>query len=145
VLHLDGDEMRSVFGDDLGHDPEGRKTNAWRIARTCAYLAGQGALVVCSTVSLLPEIWDFNREAVRPYLEVYLEVPMDVLRARDRRGLYDGQVRNVAGVDVVVSRPPQADLVLANANAQELAANAKLVHARALAMVGAPSATQRIA
>jgi adenylylsulfate kinase len=134
VLHLDGDEMRAVFGDDLGHGPEDRRTNAWRIARTCAFLAAQGALVVCSTVSLFPEIWAHNRKMVRSYLEVYLDVPMDVLQARDTRGIY--LLPDVAGVDIPVARP-RANLVLTNASPAELEANAALVHARALEMLGA--------
>jgi adenylylsulfate kinase len=137
VLHLDGDEMRAVFGDDLGHGPEDRKKNAWRIARTCAFLAGQGALVVCSTVSLFPEIWAYNRSTVRAYLEVYLDVPLDVLIARDHRGIY--LLRDVAGVDVAAPRPQAADLVLESAGPADLDRNAAIVHARTLAMIGAPA------
>ena len=140
VLHVDGDDVRAILGDDLGHEPEDRRQNAWRIARTCAYLAGQGALVLCSTVSMFPEIWAFNRATVDPYLEVHLDVPMAVLRARDTRGFYSGNVRNVAGVDLVVARPHGAHLVLANGTPAELAANASLVRGRALAMIGLPTA-----
>jgi adenylylsulfate kinase-like enzyme len=139
VLHVGGDAIRHVFGDPLVHVPEDRRTNAWRIARTCAYLAGQGALVVCSTAIVFPEIAAFNRDAVHPYLEVYLDVPMDLLRERQPRGI------DRARVDMIVSRPADADLYLTNGTAAELAANARLLHARALAMVGAPSVVQRIA
>ena len=104
-----------------------RIDNAYRIARLCKFLQGEGVLVVCSTMSLYPEIWHFNRNNFDPYLQVYLDVPMDVLAERDQKGLYSGvllgQASEVVGLDLPVSLPIDSDLVLENADLRELPHN----------------------
>jgi len=118
VVMLDGDGLRDVWGDDLGHTLADRKTNAWRICRLCKYLEGQGVDVVCAILSLFEETRAWNRNHFARYVQVLLDVPMDELRARDPRGLYReaaaGRLRNVAGVDVPYERPARNDLVLFN-------------------------------
>ncbi len=135
TVHVDGDRMREVFGNDLGHSPSDRRANAWRIARTCAFLAEEGALVVCSTVSMFGEIWTWNRKNIAPYLEVVLDVPFEVLRARDQRGLYSGGEVNVAGVDLEVAWPRDAHLVLKSTSEADLVSNIEVLRRRTLAMI----------
>ena len=131
VVHVDGDKMREILGSDLGHDAKDRRTNAWRIARTCAFLAGEGCFVVCSTMSMFQEIWTHNRQAFDPYLEVLLAVPVEVLKKRDTKGIYRAGVRNVAGVDLEVTWPQTPDLVLSSEGEGDLARNAALLVGRA--------------
>ena len=47
VVFLDGDDLRAVFGNDLGYTAQDRKKSAMRNARLCGLLAGQGLVVVC--------------------------------------------------------------------------------------------------
>ena len=136
LVHVDGDEMRAVFGNDLGHGPADRRANAWRIARTCQLLVRQQCFVVCSTMSMFQEIWAHNRSQLSPYLEVLLSVPMEVLRARDSKGIYRSGARNVGGVDLDVTWPKTPDLVLSSEGEGDMARNTELVVARAYAMVG---------
>ena len=118
VVFLDGDEVREIVGDELGHTLEDRRTNAWRICRLCHFLDRQGIDVVCAVLSLFEETRDWNRSHYSRYFEVYLEVPLAVLEARDQKGLYSGaragSVANVAGVDLPFSPPARPDLVLDN-------------------------------
>ena len=97
------------MGGDLGHDAAGRLANAYRISRLAA-LAAQGIHVVCATMSLFPEIWDWNRANIRRYFEVYLRVPLATLEHRDAKGLYrrarSGELAGVVGVDLPVGEPP---------------------------------------
>src|SRR3990167_6983282 len=58
---VDGDEIRELFGSDLGHDLNDRKANAYRISKICQWLAGQGADIICATMSLFHEIHEWNR------------------------------------------------------------------------------------
>lgn len=131
VVHVDGDGVRALMGSDLGYGTRDRVDNAYRIARLCKFLQGEGVLVVCSTMSLYPEIWRHNRESLDPYLQVYLDVPMPVLAARDQKGLYSGaalgRASDVAGVDQPVSLPTDSDLVLENADARALPQNVALI------------------
>ena len=85
VVLLDGDRLRDVIGDDLGYDLAARQTCARRYARLCKFLAEQGIDVVCATVSMIDEVRAWNRKHITRYREIYLEVPMNVLIARDQR------------------------------------------------------------
>ena len=87
---LDGDALRSVIAEDLGHSADDRRRSAMRNARLSRLLAEQGADVVCATISLFHEVHRWNRENIPGYREIYLRVPIDELRRRDSKGIYSG-------------------------------------------------------
>lgn len=111
---LDGDELRQVFGDDLGFTEADRRKSAMRNARLCALLSRQGLTVVCCTISMFDSVRAWNRENIPDYFEVYVKVSMDTLRRRDQKGLYSGDGGNVAGVHIEVEEPKAPDLILIN-------------------------------
>lgn len=142
VVFLDGDTFRGLVGDNLGHNADDRLANALRIARFCGYLGAQGIHVLVATMSLFPEVHAWNRANIGRYHEIYLRVPLDVVRARDPKGIYAradrGEARGVVGVDLPFVEPAQPDLVFDNAAnvddvtaiAERLLASAGLVCAR---------------
>jgi cytidine diphosphoramidate kinase len=134
VIHVDGDRMRDICGNDLGHGEHDRRVNAWRVARTCEFLASEGAFVVCSTTSMFEEIWDYNRAHLSPYLEVLLTAPTELLRARDKHATHREE-RDARGLDFDVAWPTDADLVLSSHDEAELARNADIVLDRARGMI----------
>ncbi len=117
LVFLDGDLLRDVWGDRLGHDVDGRRRNAHRISHLCRMLDAQNIHVVAAVLSLFPEWQQWNREQFSRYFEVFLDVPMNVLEERDPKGLYAraraGQEPNVVGVDIPFPRPAAADLTIA--------------------------------
>jgi len=125
VTFLDGDALRSVIAEDLGHSAGDRRRSAMRNARLCRLLAEQGADVVCATISLFHEVQRWNRENIPGYREIYLRVPIAELRRRDSKGLYAraqrGEARNVVGIDVAAEAPEAPDLVLDNYGALDVA------------------------
>src|ERR1700675_1668824 len=100
VTFLDGDALRSVIAEDLGHSLDDRRRSAMRNARLCRLLAEQGVDVVCATISLFHEVQRWNRKNITGYREIYLRVPMDELRRRDTKGIY-ARAENGNGRDVV--------------------------------------------
>ena len=114
AVFLDGDELRQVFGDDLGYTEADRRKSAMRNARLCALLARQGLTVVCCTISMFDDVRTWNRENIPGYFEVYVKASMDTLRRRDQKGLYSQGDRDVAGVHFQVEEPKTPDLVLEN-------------------------------
>jgi adenylylsulfate kinase-like enzyme/phosphohistidine swiveling domain-containing protein len=118
VVFLDGDALRAVIAEDLGHSAGHRRRSAMRNARLCRLLSAQGADVVCATISLFHEVQHWNRENIPGYREIYLRVPIDELRRRDSKGIYAaaqrGDARDVVGLDVTAEVPETPDLVLDN-------------------------------
>jgi adenylylsulfate kinase-like enzyme/phosphohistidine swiveling domain-containing protein len=118
VVFLDGDALRAVIAEDLGHSAGHRRRSAMRNARLCRLLSAQGADVVCATISLFHEVQHWNRENIPGYREIYLRVPIDELRRRDSKGIYAaaqrGDARDVVGLDVTAEAPETPDLVLDN-------------------------------
>jgi adenylylsulfate kinase len=118
VLFLDGDHIRRVWGDELGHEPADRNKNAWRFCRLGQLLDEQGLHAVCCILSVFEKHRQWNRENLSSYFEVYLDVPMETLKNRDPKGLYEqaenGEMDNVVGVDIEFEEPEQPDLVVQN-------------------------------
>lgn len=77
-------------------------------------LSLQGVIVVVGTIALFKEIHAWNRENIPGYFEVFLDVPLTVLRERDPKDLYkkfdQGFITDVAGLDIPVDFPKNPDL-----------------------------------
>jgi adenylylsulfate kinase-like enzyme/phosphohistidine swiveling domain-containing protein len=118
VTFLDGDALRGAISEDLDYSAANRRRAAMRNARLCRLLAEQGTDVVCATISLFHEVHQWNRANTPGYLEIYLRVPLDELRRRDTKGIYQraerGDTRQVVGLDVPAEAPEAPDLVLDN-------------------------------
>src|SRR5690554_4504107 len=114
---IDGDEVRRIFRQDLqatDYSIPGRRLNAERIFELCAWLDTQGINVVCSILSIFPDLRKRNREQLGNYFEVYLNPPLETLVERDTKGLYRkalaGEMINMVGVDIPFPPPQDADL-----------------------------------
>jgi len=139
-VHLDGDDLREVFSDVVGFDPDQRLILAHRYSRLCKLLSHQGVDVICSTISLFSEIHKWNRENFRKYVEVYLEVDLDILKGRDPKGLYRraeaGEIDNVMGVNLPIEVPEIPDLVVRNDGHTDPASIAKTIMEVAMRRTG---------
>lgn len=113
VVFLDGDELREVFGNDLGHSRADRIKSAMRNARLCKMLSEQGIDVVCATISLFHECQQWNRENIPGYIEIFLDVPITTLTERDRKGVYSKE-SDIVGVHIEPETPVQPDIVIIN-------------------------------
>jgi adenylylsulfate kinase len=127
TILIDGDAIREVCGHDLGYTEPERIKNAYRLSRLAKFLSEQGQLVICSTMSLYPEIWAWNRSNIANYIEVFIEVPFEVLRQRDKKGLYSSEAAAVVGRDLQFNRPEKADIVLMNDTPDSLDRNVELL------------------
>lgn len=120
VVYLDGDELRDIWGDNLGHTLEARNQNAHRISYLCRLLDNNGVTAVATVLSIFPEWLEWNRSNFSAYFEVFLDVPMEILEARDTKGLYaafaSGDTENVVGKDIPFPRPSNPDLTIDNSS-----------------------------
>lgn len=116
---LDGDELRDVFKFDRGTAPytiEGRRQNSDRLVALCELLDRQGINVVCCILSIFPDVRAANRTRFSRYFEVFMDAPLESLKRRDVKGLYEmaerGEMANVVGLDIPFERPVGSDLVI---------------------------------
>ena len=118
VVLLDGDVIRTLFGNDVDHTIEGRRKNAERLSRLSKFLSEQGIDVVAAVLSMFPEWRRWNRQNISDYAEVYMRASMETLLARDIKNLYaralKGEITNVVGVDLPFPEPENPELVIDN-------------------------------
>ena len=120
VVMLDGDELREVFGavdaNAQNHGREGRLALAMQYSHLCRILAAQRLTVVIATISLFREVHTWNRTYLPGYFEVYLKTPLDELRRRDPKEIYRrfdaGELTHVAGLDLPIDEPEDANWVV---------------------------------
>ena len=118
IVHLDGDLIRNLYGNDIGHSIEDRKKNADRICKLCKFLDLQEIDVVTSILSIFPESRQWCRDNLINYYEVFIKTDIQILKTRDSKGIYKkfdrGLIKNVAGLDLNFIEPDCPDLVINN-------------------------------
>lgn len=118
TVFLDGDLLREVWGDNVGHSIEGRRINAHRISHLSKMLDKQGINVIACVLSLFPEWQNWNRKNLEKYFQIYLYSPISFLKKQDDKGLYEkafqGNLKNVVGVDIPFPEPKLSDLIIDN-------------------------------
>lgn len=116
VVFLDGDELRNLLGAISAnhYDRETRVNLSLKYSQLCKLISSQGITVVIATISMFKEIHEWNRVYLPGYFEVFLDVPFDILKSRDPKGIYKkfdmGELSNVAGLDSAVDRPEDPDI-----------------------------------
>lgn len=117
---LDGDILKKIAGKDLGYRREERLERAYRYSALCKLLTDQGINVIICTIAMFDEIRDWNRRNIENYVEIFLDVELEVLKARNRKGLYSKETGNIAGIDVEVEFPKNPDIIIKNNGKQLL-------------------------
>lgn len=107
---LDGDAVREHLSKGLSFTREDRDTNVRRIAFVAGLLAKHGVTVLVSAISP----YRSTREAVLADLpnavEVFVDAPLEVVAARDVKGLYEKALRGEIPQFTGVSDPYEAPL-----------------------------------
>lgn len=142
AIFLDGDVLREVIAEDLGHTATSRRKSAMRNARLCKMLSTQGEDVVCPTISMFHDVQRWNRDNIPGYHEIYLRVPMDELQRRDAKGIYAaarrGELRDVVGLDLAAELPESPDLILDNFGAIDCDSAVERIWSECVLGAGAP-------
>lgn len=118
-LILDGDLVRSAIEDPhWGFDSTSRLMGSYRYSKLAYLAATQGLTVIVPTISMFNEIYQWNRENIPGYFEVYLKTTEETRRSRDPKVLYQshskGSETNMAGLDHAIQIPTSADLTINN-------------------------------
>ena len=114
---LDGDEVRENLSKGLGFSKEDRDTNIRRIGFVANMLARNGVVSITAAISPYREIRDEIRaRSQAPFIEVFVEASLEVVEARDTKGLYKkaraGIIKNFTGVSDPYEEPLKPEVVV---------------------------------
>jgi len=117
---LDGDNLRQGLNGDLGFSAEDRAENVRRVGEVARLFADAGAVALVPVIS--PYLADRDRVraihdlAGLPFLEVFVDTPLEVCEARDPKGLYAkaraGEITGFTGIDDPYEAPVRPELRL---------------------------------
>ncbi|KAG8384275.1 hypothetical protein BUALT_Bualt04G0101500 [Buddleja alternifolia] len=115
---LDGDNCRHGLNRDLSFKAEDRAENIRRIGEVAKLFADAGVICIASLISPFKKERDACR-ALLPqgdFIEVYMDVPLQVCEKRDPKGLYKlaraGKIKGFTGVDDPYEPPLDSEIVL---------------------------------
>ena len=126
AYRLDGDNVRHGLNGDLGFGGEDRDENIRRVGELSVLMADSGLLVLASFISPFraesrARVRQLHEAADLPrFLEVFVDVPLDVAESRDPKGLYRkaraGEIhRDFTGIHQPYESPESPELNLPNA------------------------------
>ncbi|MGI5132083.1 adenylyl-sulfate kinase [Pseudonocardia sp. CA-107938] len=117
---LDGDNLRHGINAGLGFDAAARAENVRRAGEVAKLFADAGLVAVVSLISP----YAADRAKVRaahdlaglPFVEVFVDTPLQVCEARDPKGMYAkaraGEITGFTGIDDPYEAPESPELVL---------------------------------
>jgi adenylyl-sulfate kinase len=116
---LDGDIVRTHLSKGLGFSKEDRDENIRRIGFVCGLLSRNGVIAIAAAISPYRAVREEVRTRIPNFVEVYMECPVEVLAARDVKGLYKkalaGELAQFTGISDPYE-PPLAPEVTVNSS-----------------------------
>ncbi|XP_064614709.1 bifunctional 3'-phosphoadenosine 5'-phosphosulfate synthase-like isoform X2 [Liolophura sinensis] len=117
---LDGDNVRTGLNKNLGFTQEDREENIRRISEVAKLFADGGIICITSFISPFSKDRENARklhaESNLPFVECYVNTPLNVCEARDVKGLYKkaraGEIKGFTGVDSSYEAPENPDVTL---------------------------------
>ena len=117
---LDGDNVRFGLNKNLGFSAEDRAENIRRIGEVAKLYADTGILTCTSFISPYRKDRDEARklhdEAKLPFVEILVDVPIELCEERDPKGLYKkaraGEIKGFTGIDDPYEAPENPEIVL---------------------------------
>ena len=117
VERLDGDEVRQRLSRGLGFSKDDRNENVRRIGFVARLLSRSGAVAIAAAISPYREVRDeIRREHDAPFVEIFVECPLNTLVKRDPKGLYaramSGELKNFSGVSDPYEPPDAPEITV---------------------------------
>ena len=124
AYRLDGDNIRFGLNKDLGFTPKDREENIRRIAEVAKLFADSCTIAITSFISpyradrdLARQLHEAKRpgdEAGVPFVEVWIDVPVEVAEKRDPKGLYqkarEGKIPEFTGISAPYEEPLKPEI-----------------------------------
>ncbi|QPG75656.1 Adenylyl-sulfate kinase [Brettanomyces nanus] len=120
AYRLDGDNVRFGLNKDLGFSEKDRNENIRRISEVAKLFADGCIIALTSFISPYKKDRDaarkLHQDAELPFVEVFVDVPIEVAEKRDPKGLYkkarQGIIKNFTGIDDPYESPEHPEIHL---------------------------------
>ena len=118
VYLLDGDNIRLGINKDLGFSIDDRNENIRRIAEIACLFNNAGIIVIASFISPTKQQRSLAREIIgkENFIEIFLDVPLEVCEKRDPKGLYKkarlNKINEFTGISSPYEIPENPHMVL---------------------------------
>ncbi|WVN85919.1 adenylylsulfate kinase [Cryptococcus depauperatus CBS 7841] len=120
AYRLDGDNIRFGLNKDLGFDQTSRVENIRRIGEVSLLFALSSTISVTAFISpymsdrqLARELHEKHSPTI-PFIEVFIDAPLEVVEQRDPKGLYKkartGEIKNFTGVSAPYEAPEKPEI-----------------------------------
>lgn len=116
---IDGDWARKTISLGAGYTREERRIHLHRVAWVARLLARNGVIVVCSFVSPYRDVRKMIRDIIEeetPFIEVYVQCPLEECIKRDPKGLYKkalrGEIKYFTGISDPYEPPENPDIIV---------------------------------
>ncbi|MBL8329281.1 MAG: adenylyl-sulfate kinase [Rubrivivax sp.] len=113
---LDGDNVRHGLNRDLGFTDADRVENIRRVAEVARLMVDAGLIVITAFISPFRAERELARSrfAEGEFMEVHVDVPLELAEARDPKGLYAkarrGELPHFTGIDSPYEAPERPEL-----------------------------------
>ena len=115
---LDGDNIRHGLNNNLGFSPEDRKENIRRISEVAKLMGDIGVISTTAFISPYKADREFAKEIHKtagiPFVEIYVNCPLEVAEERDPKGLYKkarkGIIKQFTGINAPYEAPENPDV-----------------------------------
>ena len=120
AYRLDGDNIRFGLNKDLGFSEKDRNENIRRISEVAKLFADSCTVALPSFISPYRKDRDAARklhdDAKLPFIEVFVDAPLEVVEKRDPKGLYkkarEGIIKNFTGISDPYEAPLKPEIHL---------------------------------
>jgi bifunctional enzyme CysN/CysC len=120
AYRLDGDNVRHGLNGDLGFSEADRTENVRRVGEVARLMADAGVVAIVPLISPYRAGRDHARAlhvaADLPFVEVYVDTPIELCEQRDPKGLYKkaraGEITGFTGIDDPYEAPLEPELVI---------------------------------
>lgn len=113
---LDGDTVRSRFGNVLGFDRQSRRLNIRILGLLASVLNRHGIIALVAAIAPFAEDRDYNRGLIPNYYEVFCDCSLPELEKRDPKGLYAkarrGEIAEFTGISSAYEAPDAPEIYL---------------------------------
>lgn len=113
---LVGGQIRREYEKNLGFTREEIYKNVRRIAFECKLLTENGIIAIAVTISPFRELRQECRQMIGRFVEVFHRCPVEILKERDKKGLFkkaeEGKLQNVAGVSIPYEESDKPEVII---------------------------------